>query len=233
MNQLSARARTLLEAARDVREPPLAVRERVRRRLGSSLARGAITGTALAAEAAIMSVKTAGAATTSTAGSLAAYFALGLAVGVGGVVVAQELSRSPQPVPAPVRVLASTSARTRLEVPRPVPAASLSPPSARRPAADEKVATAVGSSLAQETPYLEKAQLHLQNGRAKSALDILARYSAQFPDGVLAQEAGAARIIALCSLGREAQARGHLREFEERYRGSLLAPRLRQACARR
>ncbi len=70
-------------------------------------------------------------------------------------------------------------------------------------------------------------------GRCGSAFDALARLSEHerlFPSGALRSERLAARVFALCALGRSAEARLVTREFERVAPGSPLTPRVLASC---
>jgi hypothetical protein len=63
-----------------------------------------------------------------------------------------------------------------------------------------------GDSLGEEVAILTLAGKELHNGRPASALKALDEHQRRFPSGALAQERSAARIQALCALGRTSQA---------------------------
>jgi hypothetical protein len=87
------------------------------------------------------------------------------------------------------------------------------------------------SSLAIELAMLQRARraLNAENGRL--ALGIVEELDERFPKGVLVEERSATRILSLCQLERDAEAKQAAREFLERYPSSVYAERVRQSCA--
>src|SRR5688500_6794846 len=91
----------------------------------------------------------------------------------------------------------------------PAPLPAVQPPPAdeavhaqsRKPAAD---------NLAQEVEILSRAQTELHLGGLADALRILEEHARRFQRGTLAPERRAARIQALCGLGRTSEAEGEL-----------------------
>jgi hypothetical protein len=61
-------------------------------------------------------------------------------------------------------------------------------------------------SLAEEVETLSRAEHELNRGRPESALSLLNEHERKFKNGILAEERTAARIQALCLLGREMEA---------------------------
>jgi len=86
-------------------------------------------------------------------------------------------------------------------------------------------------SLAEETRLLQAAQRELARKNASAALALLDEHAARFPRGVLAQERSAARVLALCDLGRSGDARRAAEAFVRSSPQSPLIPRLRASCA--
>lgn len=86
-------------------------------------------------------------------------------------------------------------------------------------------------SIERETQLLSQVQRALGRGDARAALAVLDRYAAEFPHGALAEEAGAARAVAACSLGRGEQARSALDAFRRSYPRSPLLRRVSTACS--
>jgi hypothetical protein len=85
-------------------------------------------------------------------------------------------------------------------------------------------------SIARETELLAQVQRALQQGQAASALTLLKRYAAEFPHGMLEEEAIASRVVALCQFGRMDDAAHWRAEFFRRYPNSPLGGRVRNAC---
>jgi hypothetical protein len=93
------------------------------------------------------------------------------------------------------------------------------------------VASTGATSLAEETRLLHAAQRELARKNTSAALALLDEHAARFPRGALAQERSAARVLALCDLGRAAEARGAAEAFVRAAPQSPLVPRLRGSCA--
>jgi len=125
---------------------------------------------------------------------------------------------APPPRTTPVTV--ALDAHTPLASPRvaasPEPARALG---ARRPA----------DHLAEEVSILARAESELNSGRFASALSLLDEHRRRFPQGTLTEERVAARVSALCALGRGAEAESALQRLPP---GSLHGGRAREACAR-
>jgi hypothetical protein len=87
--------------------------------------------------------------------------------------------------------------------------------------------------LAQEVAILSRAGTELHAGRPAAALEVLDEHQRKFPRGVLTQERGAARIQALCALGRMKEARAGLARLARAFPGSPHVARARKACGSR
>jgi RNA polymerase sigma-70 factor (ECF subfamily) len=84
------------------------------------------------------------------------------------------------------------------------------------------------SSLAEETRLLREADRALRGGSAEAAISLLDEHAQRFPDGVLAPERSAERMVALCQLGKADAATAS--RFLASRSSSPLAARIRQAC---
>jgi hypothetical protein len=82
--------------------------------------------------------------------------------------------------------------------------------------------------LSQEVAILSRAETELHSGRAGNALKLLNEHEQRFRNGILTEERTAARIQALCALGRVADANAQLSKLRP---GSLHGDRSQQACA--
>jgi hypothetical protein len=82
--------------------------------------------------------------------------------------------------------------------------------------------------LAEEVEILSRAQTELHAGQFASSLRLLEEHARKFPRGTLAQERRAARIQALCGMGRMSEADTELARLSP---GSVHEGRARQACA--
>ena len=115
-----------------------------------------------------------------------------------------------------------------VESPAQAPAPIVVPPRAHRSAA-RPVARDDASTLAAETALLRDADRALRAGDTATALARLDEHAARFPNGALAPERSAERLIVLCQLG-VADPRAVTRFLDARS-GSPLAARVRRACA--
>jgi hypothetical protein len=85
-------------------------------------------------------------------------------------------------------------------------------------------------SLSAESALLARAQRDLASGNPAQALATLDVHARRHPSGALSPERDAARVIALCSAGHKAQARGLAATFLATHPNSPLSPRVRAAC---
>jgi len=85
-------------------------------------------------------------------------------------------------------------------------------------------------ALGEETAALREAQAALRAGRPDRALALVREQDVRFRKGSLEQERAAARVLALCEIGRKAEARRSAREFETKWPRSPLLARVRGAC---
>jgi len=212
MKNLSPDAQSLVNEGKAALQPSAADQERVlatlRARLGDSVVAGeaATTGTLSSSWPVVAAVT----AALGVGGAL--FFGLG---GRDEPVVAPppaaSLGPAPAAVPAPVQPAAEGTPVAPLE---PAPAEQPSP-SARR-----------SGTLAQEVAMLSRATADLQAGRAADALKVLAEHQRKYPGGQLAEERRAARVQALCVLGRRAEAEA---ELERLVRTSPQSPQTARA----
>jgi hypothetical protein len=85
-------------------------------------------------------------------------------------------------------------------------------------------------SLSEEVAILSRAATELHNGSPESALKLLNEHERKFKNGILAEERIAARVQALCALGRTAEADAQFARLSPK---SLQGERARQACGSR
>jgi len=86
--------------------------------------------------------------------------------------------------------------------------------------------------LAEEAGELREAQRALRSGDSNRALALLEQQQTLYPNGSLAQERSAAKVLALCQAGRAEQARLEAQRFEQLFPNSPLLGRVRGACGR-
>jgi hypothetical protein len=116
-----------------------------------------------------------------------------------------------------------------LPVPEEVPAPPLASVSTEQPMKTiaPRASSRPRDSLSEEVAIMSRAEKELHAGRAGNALSLLNEHERRFRNGLLAEERTAARIQALCALGRVSEA--------EALRGRLSPKSLhgepaRQAC---
>jgi hypothetical protein len=148
------------------------------------------------------------------------------------VVVEPRPVAAPEPAAPAVREAAAPSprvraARTPERSSKPVELVFVPPP-APPPVATAAAAPLERSTLTEETRLLREADRALRGGSAEAAISLLDEHASRFPDGVLAPERSAERMIALCQLGK-ADASTATRFLASRS-NSPLAARIRQAC---
>ena len=116
----------------------------------------------------------------------------------------------------------------------PAPAVVASSPDAHAPARPPGTPAAAepkASTLVEETDLLRKAQTALAAGDAAAALTRIDALGARHPDGQLREERLAARVAALCAMGREGEARREADRFLAEAPQSIHAARVRASCA--
>jgi len=213
-SNLSAGARSLLREGRAALEPSDADRLRNLEGLRLKLGDAALLGEAAAAPAAAPSI-------------VPAVSAVVVALGVAGGVLWYAFRDTPPPpqpaasVVAPVVAPLPVAPEARAE---PAPALSPSEPAPRPSASGRR------STLAQEVALMSRAAASLQAGRAAEALKTLEEHQQKFPGGVLSEERLAARVQALCALGRRSQAEAELARLVRTSPRSPQVVRARQAC---
>ncbi len=82
-------------------------------------------------------------------------------------------------------------------------------------------------NLSEEVAILSRAETDLHGGKPEAALKLLNEHERKFGNGILAEERIAARVQALCALGRTAEADAQLARLSPK---SLHGEQARQAC---
>ena len=114
-----------------------------------------------------------------------------------------------------------------------VPAAPWAPAPPPAPPGNDVAVAPAPSQLAEETRLVREAQKALAAKDGARALEALETHARRFPDGVLREAREAARVLALCALGRVDEARAEAAAFLQRAPSSPQAARVRAACASR
>ena len=153
---------------------------------------------------------------------------VGLGLIGGGLFLAQRSEPPPvnAVVPAPVNPAPAVAPPVD---PMPENAAPVAPP-AEPSAKRSPVPSRSADNLAREVAILSRASSELRAGRPAAALKALEEHQREFPGGMLAQERTAARIQALCALGRTKQAESELARLARTSPDSPHVARARKAC---
>jgi hypothetical protein len=220
VTKLGDEARTLVEAGRNTLRPSQEDRERI---LGALRERIAHSSAPVGEQAPSAAVKS-GLGRAASTGLFA-----------GAALVGALLWQLGQPASPPGAVLSralsiSSVLSARVVPPRPsepAPSASGAAPSVSPEAARGAAPRSPSGRLAEEVALLSRAESELHAGRFAKALLLLDDYERRFPKGALTQEDVAARVQALCGLGRAAAAKAQLKRLAP---GSPHASRARAAC---
>jgi hypothetical protein len=257
MKELSSEAKALIQRVGTADGPSPLDRTRVKRRIVAGLAGAGMvfgSGGTVAAGAPAAGVVGAVVASKVTFSSVALWLAagagLGAVVSTPALVSAYRRTESARPVATattPAKPLdgvnagplTDSSRETRRAEQAAPEAAEESPPPAVLPRAAPPTAVGVAppsgttgaASLAEETRLLHAAQRELAQKRTAAALALLDEHAVKFPRGALAQERAGARVLALCDLGRIAEARSAAAAFVRASPHSPLVPRLQASCA--
>ncbi|MBX7114835.1 MAG: hypothetical protein K1X64_10965 [Myxococcaceae bacterium] len=140
----------------------------------------------------------------------------------------------PLPVEAPV--IAPIAKAARANVPKKEASPYLAPSKVEEtpsisPSSRQHVAvTARGPSLEGELKLLNEAQRAATEHEAEKSLRVLEDYAAQFPNGVLREEAMVLNVIALCELERVDDAKTIARRLIELSPSAPVALRVKASC---
>ena len=236
MDELSPRARALLEAAHGTDDPIPGDAARVRRnvmtRIGATGLGAAVFSLSLERANALLGIAT------------PKVVAL-LLIAVGGSAVYQHAhQRARQQLSVPVLASAQPSASpapavgaAALVAESPVQSSeqSVPVPEARKPRAQSKrtaLTRAVdpNAGLEAEMRCVRAADAALRGGNVAEAEGLLEQHAREFPAGALSEERDGLRIVASCQRGDSDSQRAAL-QFLERSPRSLLAGRVRAACS--
>ncbi len=240
MTGLGPESKAVLDAARQGDDPTEADRERVRAAIASRLAAGAAAGLGLATAAR--------SSTAALRAGLAAKALVGVAlvcaIGASAVMLART-SPSPAapavgvaaPPPAPIAppALAPTDTSDGWNGSRgPATPGGLHPTARVAPVAASAAASArsapATADVAAEVRLLGEAHTAMRGGQAEQALVLLDEHARRYPKGALGEERDAARVAALCALGRTSEAREATDRFLRSAPRSPLAGPVRASC---
>jgi hypothetical protein len=231
VTELSREARELIAAGKSALVPTQEDRSRVTQILSKRIAAaglGVLASVKLAQG--MMSGKSL-TILTSTVGVLGVVGALGTVA-----YFARQSGRTPVPAPITVAVVPSAQQQRPLQAsdatqtsdPQAAAITSSSPPAKTEPAA--RASKLPGDSLGEEVAILSRAERELHNGRPAAALRALDEHQRRFASGALAQERSAARIQALCALGRMDEANAESVKLKRSSPNSPQAAQARLPC---
>jgi hypothetical protein len=222
VSELGPEGRELVSAGRAAFKPTAADRERVLQALAPQL--GTSTGGSLAV---------AHGAARGIVGKLS-LVVVGLGV-VGGGAMLMRPDDPPPKLVAPI-VAPSSAPVVPVVIDRDAPLEAPTAPPPSEPVTTESAKAPAPTSsrtedhLALEVAILSRAGAALRGGRPGAALEALDEHQRRFPSGVLSQERSAARIQALCALGRTREGLSELARLERRAPTSPHVVRARKAC---
>jgi hypothetical protein len=258
MTHLDPEARRIVSLARAARTPSTADKQRVRRRI--ALAGAATAGAGAGADVAHAAQATGVVKAVGVLGSVklyvvgaviilvgAASYALvpvssgrdapsGVALDVAALdVAALDVAALDVAAPPPVAAVASVESA-------PAPATS-SPSAAKKPGATGRELTkrsraalplrAAGqrTELARDLDLLHGAQAAWREGDSGRTLSLLDQHAREYPKSSLREERGGLRVLALCELGRKAEARRLADALIRRAPHSPVLATIEQSCA--
>ena len=226
MSELSPEARELVDDGLSVLRPS----SRDRARVASALAARLGAATLLLPEAAGAAPKPLAAAAWPKLATLVAS----VSAGVAAVGATYWLAQSPPaPTEAPVKPPAIAAPPVAHGTP---PAASVESPDepqgelAPEPPVTAPRKTVAVDPLAEEVAILSKATSALRAGNPAEGLRLLGEHQRKFPKGRLAEERRAARIQALCALGKLSAAEAELARLAQSSPRSPHLARAQRAC---
>ncbi|MEI9948844.1 MAG: hypothetical protein WDO74_07625 [Pseudomonadota bacterium] len=231
MSDLSSDGKALVQAGRQADRPNEADRERVLLALRARLGDAAVLATGLAHTP----------PATGGVGSARSTFVkwgwVGPTVLVAGALwfVPRVWRDSGRAAPAPSASVVSVRSAVPATVSSapelaPSPSAAIAGTGSSRAVETQKVLPRSRDGLAEEVALLSRAETELHAGRPAKALLALGEHQRKFPRGVLAEERTAARIQALCALGRNDEANAQLTQLLHISPKSAHEERARQAC---
>lgn len=252
MSELGPETRAFLEEARPGDDPTDADCARVRAALAVRLAAVATAaGAGVLGAAPSPSAGSGGLAGSRLSASMGwtakAIIAVGLLGALGGSAALvrrggflRDVARSPSVAPVDLASAAAplpsatepstVAAEPALPSPPVTPTSPTDPVRAAGAATGAKRRPHAGGDVAAEVRLLGEAQADLRDGNAERALALLDEHALRYPKGALGEEREAARIVALCALGREAEARVAADRFLRKTPDSPHAGPVRASC---
>ena len=133
-----------------------------------------------------------------------------------------------EPGPSPTLAATNVSETHAVPIVNPSPPRPVNPALAPVPA--QEPSPSVSAAIGAEVALLGQANGEMQAGRASQALALLDEHVRRFPSGALAEERQAARILALCAVGRADESREARGQFLREHPQSPQVARVRGAC---
>lgn len=237
-DEMNPEARRIIELTRAARTPRTEDKERVRRALAAGLVAAAVSTPGIAAGATAAKAGTAGAAAKLAGAGAAAGIKLALSVvliasvGAGAYWLTRD-RQPPAPVIAPAPVETAVIAEPPVAVAVPPAAAQVAGAEAAAEVEDAPSALPARDPLLAEAALLNKAQQAWRVGNARRALELAQKHAQRYPRSALAFERDAVRVLALCALGRKAQARPLAAALVKRAPRSPLRTSVEESCGMR
>jgi hypothetical protein len=222
MSELSPEARGLVDDGHSVLRPSSGDRARVKSALAARIGGAAFLLPHQASAAVPKSLLGWSKAHTVIAGVSAGLLAIGASYFATQSVV--EPAASPPVKPPAVAPVAARSPGAPLSTP------IEAEPSSPEPAVSATRKQAAVDPLAEEIAILSKATSALRAGKPAEGLRLLSEHQRKFPNGRLAEERRAARIQALCALGRRTEAEAELARLAQSSPRSPHLARAQRAC---
>lgn len=241
-DHLSPESRALLDLARDAHDPTPSDKTRVKAAVMASIAASAAAaGTAEAASSSSAAASSAGLGV----GAKVGLAALAAGAIVTGAIVLSGPNPTSEPTQAPITTpVAQPAVVDRVDepapaieapvvekaaepAPEPVKKARVAPKKARPAPAP---APAPKSTLAEEAKVLVKVRVALRDGRHEDVLTLASAYAEKYPSGALLEEALAAKVLALCELGRATEAAQAKADLVDHAPRSAHLARINRAC---
>jgi len=219
MSDLSVGGKALVQAGKQADRPTSADRARVLEALRGRLGDAAVLGTSVT-----YAPRGAGRGR-AWRSKLVKWALVGPTVLVTGAPTTPASAVNVAPEPTPLG-----SALPEVAPPVLSPASALAAGSASSRPGDAPRAARSRDSLAGEVALLSRAETELRAGRPGKALLALNEHQRKFPRGALAEERTAARIQALCALGRSDEADAQLKQLQHISPNSAHQERARQVC---
>jgi hypothetical protein len=97
-------------------------------------------------------------------------------------------------------------------------------------ASPEPTATPNDDALLREISLIRSASRAIRQNKPEKALRLLKTYDDEFPEGVMREERDGLRVLALCRLGRRAEAEQAKQQFLRQSPSSPMASRIRDNC---